>query len=132
MSGGLIGIVTENYLAISGILLIICCLLVIDILRRRRAGVSGTKKRQGFTGRIPSSSERTDSLMSMVRSIETWLDRIGIDSITEEERKWYNKVKMELESIKKSVHAEDFERARRALGSAELYIKMLELQTAGR
>ncbi len=84
------------------------------------------------TPRTPSDPEKRNAVMKVVRQLESALDRIHSEDIAESERKWYGKVKMEIENIKRAVDEGDAEKARRCLGSAELYIKMLELNASGR
>lgn len=79
-----------------------------------------------------SSSEKRDAVMAFVRQTEAYIDRINAGGVREEERKWQNKLRAELDGIKRSVDAGDFVLARRRLSSAEMYAKMLELHMAGR
>jgi hypothetical protein len=82
--------------------------------------------------RIPSDPEKRNAVMDVVRALEKALDLMHEEDMLGDERKWYNKVKIEIENIKKAVDQGDADRARRCLSSAELYIKMLELNSSGR
>ncbi len=74
--------------------------------------------------------EVMDSIMGVVKELEAKVDEIDIDTLRERERKWYNKVKLQIENIKKSVEKGEFDKAKRNLNDAELFMKMLELNTA--
>jgi hypothetical protein len=80
----------------------------------------------------PSANERAESLMRVVRQLESYLDRISEGGVQDEERKWQNKLRAELDGIKRSAASGDYAGAKRRLSSAELYVKMLELHMAGR
>jgi hypothetical protein len=80
----------------------------------------------------PSSSQKMDSLMAVVRQLEAYLDRISAGGVRDEERKWQNKLRTELDGIKRAANAGDVAAAKRRLSSAELYVKMLELHMASR
>jgi hypothetical protein len=123
MLSGMTGALAGNYILVSAVLLLLDSLLVFDILRRRSSGSRSFPK---------GASQRRDDLMQIVRGIESCLNGIDFAGIGEAERKWYNKLNLELESIKRSIDSEDMQKAKRALGSAELYLKMLELSMVGR
>jgi hypothetical protein len=82
---------------------------------------------------IPASStQKMDSFMSVARQLEAHLDRISAGGVRDEERKWQNKLRAEIDGMKRSAAAGDYAAAKRRLSSAELYVKMLELHMAGR
>jgi len=74
--------------------------------------------------------EVMDTITAVVKELEAKVDEIDIDTLRERERKWYNKVKLQIENIKKSVEKGEFDKAKRNLNDAELFMKMLELNTA--
>ena len=71
-----------------------------------------------------------DSLMAIVRDLEGRIDAIDIESLRENEKKWYNRIKVQIEYMKKSIQKGDFERAKRNLNDAELYMKIMELSSS--
>jgi PGF-pre-PGF domain-containing protein len=78
-----------------------------------------------------SPAEIMDSIMAVVDELEARVDDMDIERLRESERKWYNKVKLQIEKIKKSVDSGDINKAKRNLNDAELFMKMLELNAAG-
>ncbi len=81
-------------------------------------------------GVMKAGQETIGNLMSIVRELETRVEGIDIESLGENERKWYNKVRLQIESVKRSIDGGDFKKAHRHVNDAELYMKMLELNTA--
>ncbi len=77
-----------------------------------------------------SPEEIMNSIMGVVKDLEGKVDAIDIESLRDKEKKWYNKVRYQIASIKKSVDNGDFEKAKRNLNDAELFMKMLELNAA--
>jgi hypothetical protein len=126
---------SENFVLLSGLILTLCPAMLFGRFRKKDA-VPVPEKIVLYpsAGRpVPrSSSEGRDAVMAVVRQLEAYLDRINAGGVGEDERKWQNKLRAELEGIKKSVDAGDFSAARRRLSSAEMYVKMLELHMAGR
>jgi PGF-pre-PGF domain-containing protein len=74
--------------------------------------------------------ELIDSISGMVKELETRVDKIDMESLRDREKKWYNKVKMQIEGIKKNVDKGEFDKAKRNLNDAELFMKMLELNAS--
>ena len=128
-------LLSENYMLLSGVILAFGPALLFGMFRKRHGGAGGepTIPRPPAIMPVPrSSSEKRDSVMAVVRQLEAYLDRINAGGISEEERKWQNRLRMELDGIKRSVDEGDFAAARRRLSSAEMYVRMLELHMAGR
>ncbi|MCD6495980.1 MAG: PGF-pre-PGF domain-containing protein, partial [Candidatus Aenigmarchaeota archaeon] len=74
--------------------------------------------------------ETIGNLMSMAKDLEGRVDSVDFDSLGDEQRKWYNRVKLQIEGIKRSIDNGDFKKAQRHVNDAELYMKMLELHSA--
>jgi hypothetical protein len=82
----------------------------------------------GVVGALKRSEEEIiGGLMGMVKDLEGKVDAIDFESLRERERKWYNKVKLQIEGIKTSVDKGEFSQAKRNLNDAEMFVKMLEL-----
>jgi hypothetical protein len=130
--------VIDNYIAVAIVLALISVLLAFSLLRRRRRGKAGDReeKKGGAAPHPPAppvdENSKRDRMMSIVMKLEAEIDNIEIESLGDEERKWYNKVKMEIEGIKKNLGDRKVEIAKRHLSSLELYIKTLELHMFSR
>jgi hypothetical protein len=119
--------VIDNYIIVSVALAIIVA--VVFVLIQRRSGSKETPQKQKSVSSGDAAQKR-ETLMGIVRELETKVDKIDIENSRESERKWYNKVKLQMENIKRSIDGGELHKAKRHLNDAELYMKMLELNSA--
>lgn len=81
-------------------------------------------------GVLKIGEETISNLMSMAKNLEDSVDKVDFDSLGDEQRKWYNRIKLQIEGVKRSIDDGDFKKAKRHVSDAELYMKMLELHSA--
>jgi hypothetical protein len=116
----------DNYIIVSVSLAVIAAAVVLVLRRRRGRG------RLHKQGPVPPGdvAQKREMLMGIVRELEAEVNKIDIENSGDSERKWYNKVRLQIESIKRSIDGGDYRKARRHLNDAELYVRMLELHSA--
>jgi hypothetical protein len=136
MMPSLLELFSGSFVFLAAVLLAFDSVMVIGILRKRKEKDTQDASSPSVTLQAPMAttggSTKRELVMSIVSQLEKQLYSTGFRSAGEEERKWYGKARNEIEAIKRSVDQGDYGKAKRSLGSAELYLKMLELSIAGR
>ncbi len=82
--------------------------------------------------RKPAVRASPEMMMGTVRQLETFMEKLGYGSMDDEEKKWFFKAKSEVESLKRAIASGSTAEAARHLRAAEMCIKMIELNVAGR
>ncbi len=121
-----------NYILTTVIAAMLIGMSSVVLLRKRIAGELPELPTGGevLTGVMRAGEEAIDNLMSIIRELETRVEKIDFENLGDNERKWYNKVRLQIENIKRSVDGGEFKKAQRHANDAELYMKMLELHSA--
>jgi hypothetical protein len=71
--------------------------------------------------------ERVEVMMEIVGELEKHFYTVHPDELAPEEKKWYDKIKKGIESIKVALDYGEMERAKRNLSSLEMHVKMFDM-----
>lgn len=77
----------------------------------------------------PADTHKKETMMGVARDLERQLNRIDITNASEEHRKWYNQLKMRIEKTKMAINEGDFKSASRNISGAEMYLKLIVLNS---
>lgn len=71
--------------------------------------------------------ERLEVMMEIVGELEKHFYTVHPDELAPEEKKWYDKIKKGIESIKVALDYGEIEKAKRDLSSLEMHVKMFDM-----